>query len=240
MAATIPAFSFVLSSVPIEVEYKNVKALRVTVYPPDGRVCIASPFDQVPDAIKRFAASKIKWIQKHREKFRKHSEGSRPELKSSLRNNSTVYVWGIPHKLELVEREGNSKIVIKDGRMTMYVRPFSLKAKRQEIIDRWYRRILSEAALSITGKWEARIGVEVKKLYVRKMKTYWGSCNYQKQTLRLNSELAKLSPECLEYVVVHEMLHIIERRHNRIFYRFLNQYIPAWKAIRKKMNSGGI
>jgi len=124
--------------------------------------------------------------------------------------------------------------------MTMYVRPGSTKAKRQEYLDKWYRRILKEAALAIVEKWEGRIGVEVKKIYVRKMKSHWGSCNYGKQTMRLNSELAKRKIECLEYVIVHEMLHIIESGHNRNFYRLLNKYIPGWKDIRKKMNRGDL
>ena len=151
-----------------------------------------------------------------------------------------MYIWGAAHELELIERAGNSKIIITDTRMTMYVRPGSTKAKRQEYLDKWYRRILKEAALAIVEKWEGRIGVEVKKIYVRKMKSHWGSCNYGKQTMRLNSELAKRKIECLEYVIVHEMLHIIESGHNRNFYRLLNKYIPGWKDIRKKMNRGDL
>ena len=234
-------FTFVLDSIPVEVEYRNIKVMRLTVYPPDGKVRIAAPGGTAPDAIKRFAVSKIKWIEEQRKKLRGHAdEGVRPELKSPLRNHSTVYLWGVPHKLELIERGGNSKITAGDGYITMYVRPLSSKTKKQAILDRWYRRVLKEAAEPAIKKWEALIGVEVKKLYIRKMKSHWGSCNYQKQTLRLNSELAKLESECLEYVIVHEMLHIIEKGHNRNFYGLLSQYIPDWKAIRKKMNSGGL
>jgi len=240
MAKILPAYTFEMASILVEVEYRNVKTLRLTVYPPDGRVRIAAPPGTAPDLIRKFAASKIKWIEKHREKFLNHSADSRPELKSSLRNHSTVYVWGVPHELELIERAGNSKIVVEDGRMMMYARPLSPKVKKQEILDRWYRRILKEAASPIIKEWEARIGVEVEKLYIRKMKSHWGSCNYQRQTLRLNSELAKRRPECLEYVIVHEMLHIIERGHNRNYYRLLNKYIPSWKIIRKRMNAGDI
>ena len=228
-------FAFELADISFDVEYRNVKTLRLTVYPPDGRVRIAAPPGAAPEFIRKFAASKIGWIEKHRERFLNHSK-----LIGSLRNHSTVYVWGKAYELELVERSGNPKIAIDGERMTMYVRPGSLKAKKQEFLDRWYRRILNEAAAVIIKKWEAPIGVEVKKLYIRKMKSHWGSCNYQKQTLRLNSELAKRSPECLEYVIVHEMLHIIEKGHNRNFYRLLNKYIPAWKTIRKKMNTGDI
>ena len=228
-------YAFELASIPFEVEYRNVKTLRLTVYPPDGRVRIAAPPGTTPEFIRNFAVSKIKWIEKHRERFLNHSK-----LTSTLRNHSTVYVWGAAHELELIEHMGNSKVVIKEGRMLMYVRPDSTKVKKQEILDRWYRRVLKDAVSDVIRKWEGRIGVEVSKIYVRKMKTHWGSCNYEKQTLRLNSELAKRSPECLEYVIVHEMLHIIESGHNLNFYRLLTKYIPEWKSIRKKMNKGDL
>jgi predicted metal-dependent hydrolase len=221
------------TAIPIEVEFRNVKTMRLTVYPPDGRVRIISPLGANPEDIRKFAASKIDWIQKHREKFLNHSK-----LIVSLKNNSTLFVWGEPRELEIIERIGNPKIVLEDGNMKMYVRPDSTKAKRQELLDKWYSKILKDAALPVIEEWEKRIGVEVKKLFVRKMKTHWGSCNGTRQTLRLNSELAKRKRECLEYVIVHEMLHIIEKSHNRKFYSLLNKYLPAWKVIRKKMNSG--
>jgi predicted metal-dependent hydrolase len=221
------------TAIPVEVEFKNVKTLRLTVYPPDGRVRIVSPAGTNREEIKKFAESKIAWIQKQREKFLNHFK-----LTVSLKNHSTLFVWGAQCELEIIERMGNPKIVIEGGNMKMYVRPGSTKAKRQEFLDKWYGKILKDTALPIIESWEGRIGVEVKKLFVRKMKTCWGSCNSARQTLRLNSELAKRKLECLEYVIVHEMLHIIEKSHNRKFYSLLNRHLPAWKSIRKKMNSG--
>jgi len=221
------------TAITVEVEFRNVKTMRLTVYPPDGRVKIVSPLGTKSEDIKKFADSKIAWIQKHREKFLNHSK-----LTVSLKNHSTMFVWGDPFELEIIEQRGNPKIVLEGGNMKMYVRPDSTKAKRQEFLDKWYSNILKDAALPVIKEWEARIGVEVKKLYVRKMKTHWGSCNSTKQTLRLNSELAKRKRECLEYVIVHEMLHIVEKSHNRKFYSLLNKHLPEWKNIRKKMNSG--
>ena len=225
-------------AVPFEVEYRNTKTLRLMVYPPDGRVKVSAPLGTEPEFIRKFVASKIDWVIKQREKFRNQPAGTRPGQKTDLRNNSTVYVWGTGYKLELIERKGNPKFVIEDGFIKMYVRPDSTKTKRLEYLDRWYSRMLKETAGELIEKWESVTGIEVKKLYVRKMKSHWGSCNCTRQTIRLNSELAKRNPECLEYVIVHEMLHIIEKGHNRNFYRLLNKYIPEWKAIRKKMNSG--
>jgi len=221
------------SAIPVEVEFRNVKTMRLTVYPPDGRVRIIAPIGANSEYIRKFAASKIAWIKKQRAKFINHSK-----LTASLKNHATVYVWGDPWELEIIERRGHPKIVLEGGTMKMYIRPGSTKEKRQEFLDKWYSKMLKEAAPAIIEKWEGRIGVEVKKLFVRKMKTHWGSCNSTRQTLRLNSELVKRKRECLEYVIVHEMLHIIEKSHNRKFYSLLNKYIPEWKIIRKKMNVG--
>ena len=234
------SFSFELAAIPIEVEYRKLKTLRLTVYPPDGRVRVAAPQGTTVEFIKNFAASKITWIKNQRKKFIKNSAGIISRTAGTLRNHSTVYVWGTAHELELIERRGNPKIIVEDGCMKMYVRPDSTKAKKLELLDKWYRRIMKETAPGIINKWEAVLGIEVKKLYIRKMKSHWGSCNYVKQTLRLNSELVKRNPVYLEYVIVHEMLHIIEKGHNRNFYRLLRKYIPEWKAIRKKMNTGEI
>jgi predicted metal-dependent hydrolase len=235
--ADVPAEGMTLkheqTSIPVEVEFRNVKTLRITVYPPDGRVRIISPAGANRDDIKNFAASKIAWIQKQREKFLNNSK-----LTTSIKNNSKLFVWGDLWELEIIERRGNPKITFEDGKMKMYVRPDSTKAKRQEFLVRWYGKILKDAAIPLIEIWEERIGVEVKKLFVRRMKSHWGSCNSARQTLRLNSELAKRRRECLEYVIVHEMLHIIEKSHNRKFYSLLNSYMPEWKIIRKKMNSG--
>jgi len=235
MTQAASAYTFTLSEIPFEVEYKDVKTLRLTVYPPDGRVRIAAPFGTVHEYIAKFAAAKIGWIEKHREKYLNHSK-----LSGNLKNHTTVYVWGTALELVLVERSGNPRIVTEGEYMKMFVRPNSTKAVKQAFLDRWYRSKLKEAAPGIIQKWETLTGIEVKKLYIRKMKSHWGSCNCEKQTLRLNSELVKRNPECLEYVIVHEMLHIIEKGHNRNFYQLLNQYIPGWKNIRKKMNRGEI
>jgi len=221
------------TAIPVEVEFRNVKTLRLTVYPPDGRVRIVSPIGANREDIRKFAESKIAWINKQRERFLSHSK-----LIVSLKNHSTLFVWGEPRELEIIERSGNPKIVMEGGTMKMYVRPDSTKEKRQEFLDKWYGKILKDSSLPLIEEWEGRIGVEVKKLFVRKMKTHWGSCNGARQTLRLNSELAKRKRECLEYVIVHEMLHIIEKSHNSKFYSLLNKYLPEWKIIRKKMNAG--
>jgi predicted metal-dependent hydrolase len=147
-------------------------------------------------------------------------------------------VWGLPYRLELVERRGRPKILMGEGRLCMVVRPGTSYERRREFLDTWYRGICGEAAARITRLWEARIGVTVNRIYYRKMKSHWGSCNYVKNTIRLNTELAKKSPECLEYVILHELIHLLEPAHNRNFYRLMDNYLPAWRTIRRAMNRG--
>ena len=232
-----PFLTFYLADIPIEVKHRNLKTMRLTVYPPDGKVVVSAPAGTSLVLIKNFTVSKLDWIKKQRERLSDKAPLSKSGGAESLRNNSTVYVWGIPYRLQLVIRNGNSKIKLDDETVLMYCRPLTPKAKKQEILDRWYRRALKEAAPPIIEKWEAILNVKVNKLHIRKMKSKWGSCNYNRQTMRLNSELAKRKPELLEYVIVHEMLHIIESSHNKNFYRLMGKFMPEWKVMRKQLNS---
>ena len=231
-------YTFNLASIPVIAEFRSVKNITLRVYQPDGRVKVTAPLGTSMDKVMKFAASKTQWIEKHRGKFL--SEGKNAQAPRSLRNHSIVHVWGDAYELELIERSGNPKIVIDGRQMKMYIRPLSTTAKIQEILDKWYLRILKETAPGIVEKWEGILGVEIKKIYVRKMKTHWGSCNYIRHTMRLNTELVKRDPKDLEYVIVHEMIHIIEHNHDKKFYCLMDKYLPGWKAIRKRMNSGEI
>jgi predicted metal-dependent hydrolase len=224
----------------VEVEYKQVKTLRMTIYPPGmpgtppgERIRISAPLHTSRQFIQRFVVSKAAWIEKHRARFR-GSPGT-PDL---LRDGETLRVWGLPCRLELVERQGRPRIEAGEGRMLMFHRPGDGLEERRKILDRWYHRALKEAASRMVPPWAARIGVTVQRVYYRKMKSHWGSCNYAKKTIRLNTELAKRPPQCLEYVILHELVHILEPSHNRNFYRLMDKYLPAWKTIRKQMNRG--
>jgi predicted metal-dependent hydrolase len=215
----------------IEVTYKPIKNLRLTEYPPDWRVKISSPQNMTADLIRHFAASKIAWIEKQQDRCR---------LLEAARKNtgleSPQHIWGVPHRFVVVEKRGNPRVAVENGVMTLYVRPDTNQEKRQALLDTWRLKVLKETAPQLIEKWEALIGVKTNAFYGRKMKSHWGSCNCARRTIRLNSELVKRSPECLEYVIVHELIHLIEPAHNRNFYRLLNKYMPEWKTIRKRMN----
>jgi predicted metal-dependent hydrolase len=216
----------------IEVVYKPVKNLRLTVYPPDGRVKVTAPRDMTADFIRYFAASRIEWIEKQQNRCR-HLAALRE--KAGFENSQ--FFWGVPYRLVVVEKRGPPAVTAENGVLTLRIRPDADREKRQAALDAWRLKILKETAPGLIEKWEGIIGVKCAALYVRKMKSRWGSCNCVRRTIRLNSELVKLSPECLEYVIVHELIHLIEPAHNRNFYRLLTRYIPAWKTIRKRMNT---
>ncbi|MDR1971599.1 MAG: M48 family metallopeptidase [Treponema sp.] len=224
----------------VEVEYGPVKTLRMTIYPPAAppappgeRIRIRAPLHTPRRFIEEFVASKAAWIEKHRARFRRS-----PQAPRLLRDREVQYVWGLPHSLELVERQGRPKIEIREDRMLMFIRPGDNLEAREKILDRWYRKIFKEAVSRLAPVWAARIGVEVRQIYYRKMKSHWGSCNFTKKTIRLNTELAKKPLPCLEYVLVHELVHILEPSHNRNFYRLMDSRLPDWKIIRTKMNRG--
>lgn len=205
--------------------------MRLTVYP-DGKTKIAAPLHVSQGEIEEFISSKIPWIEKHQSKFQSRT----PTKDKSFKDGEIHFVWGIPCELEMTERRGHPRVVTENRRIIMTVRPGTSKQQKVALLDKYYRNLLEEAAPRFVEKWAGPIGVEIEKIFYRKMKSHWGSCNYTKRTLRLNTELAKKSPECLEYVVVHEMIHIHEPSHNKHFYELMNTFYPAWKTIRKKMN----
>jgi predicted metal-dependent hydrolase len=222
----------------VELEYRAVRTLRMTIYPPRTpgsaeRIRIAAPIGTSRQFIWDFVVSKGAWIEKHRARFRE-----RPGVPDLLREGEILRVWGLPCRLVLVERQGRPRIEAGEGRVLMFLRPGDGLEERRKLLDRWRRRVLQEAASRLVPLWADRIGVTVHRVYYRKMKSHWGSCNFTKKTIRLNTELAKRSPECLEYVILHELVHILEPSHNRNFYRIMDKYLPAWKTIRKQMNRG--
>jgi predicted metal-dependent hydrolase len=215
----------------IEVEYRRITNMRLTVYP-DGRIKIAAPLGTSQTHIETFVSSKNVWIEKHLTQFQDRF----PTQNRSFTPDEIHFVWGIPLKLEIIEHKGHPKISAENGKLIMSIRGESTKLQKAALLDKYYRKVLAEAAPRFVEKWENPIGVKINKIFYRKMKSCWGSCNYTKGTLRLNTELAKRHPECLEYVVIHEMIHMHEPSHNHHFYELMNTFYPNWKGIRKKMN----
>jgi predicted metal-dependent hydrolase len=220
-----------IGTIRIAVEYKRIKNMRITVYPPDGRVKIVAPLSAAHQMIKDFALAKRPWIEKHQARFANSSKDGNAFL-----NGEIHHIWGQPYPLEIIHTHSRPKIEISNNRLLLYIRPGTEVGKKRELFEKWCHSLMRNTAPRLVVKWEQLLGVKIKEIFYRKMKTHWGSCNYGQKTIRLNTELVKKSPKYLEYVIVHEMIHTIEPTHSRNFYRLLGKYYPEWKLLRKEMN----
>ncbi|NLM37122.1 MAG: M48 family metallopeptidase [Firmicutes bacterium] len=217
----------------IEVIRKRIKHIYISVRPPAGCVRMTVPARLNEETIIGFARSKLDWIRKQQAKLR-----ARPVQPAfAFINGESHFFFGQPYLLNVIETGGRPRVALSAaGVMDLYVRPGSTREERQKVLHAWYRRQLKAAIPVYLDKWEKEIGVSVREWNVRQMKTKWGSCNIQARRLWFSLELAKKSRRCLEYVIVHEMLHLLERYHNARFYGYLTKYLPDWKEIRKELN----
>jgi predicted metal-dependent hydrolase len=223
---------FELGDVAVDVVLKDIKNVHLSVHPPTGRVRIAAPQRMDMDAIRLFAISKLGWIRKQQKKL---LEQERETPREYLERESH-YVWGKRYLLSVVAAEEPPSVDLEHNRMVLKTRPGADEVKRRQIVEDWYRGQVKAATADLVAKWEPRIGVQVAGIYVRRMRTRWGSCNSLARTIRLNTDLAKKPIECLEYIVVHEMIHILEPTHSEKFQVFMNQLMPDWKQRRQLLN----
>ena len=221
-----------LGDIIIDVEQKDIKNIHLSVYPPAGKVRIAAPLRMDLDTIRIYALSKLNWIRKQQTKLR----GQDREAPREFLNRESHYFNGKRFLLEVVEFEAPPQIELKHSTLILYVRPGTSIEKRQRIIDEWYRAQLKIVLPELIEKWEKKLNVNVAAYGIKKMKTKWGSCNREAKRIWLNLELAKKPQECLEYVVVHEMVHLLERKHNDVFMAYMNEYLPKWRSYRDELN----
>ena len=221
-----------LGEVEIEVLHKNIKNLHLSVLPPNGRVRVSAPRHMSLNTIRVFATSKIAWIKREQRKLR----GQERETPREYLDRESHYVWGERFLLQVVERESSPRVELKHRRLILQVRPGSDEAKKREVLAKWYRDEVRRALPELTQKWEPRLGVQVARFFVQHMKTKWGGCTPATRTIRLNTELAKKPRECLEYILVHEMIHLIEPTHNDRFRRLMDSHMPTWRERREELN----
>lgn len=221
-----------LGNIHIEVEQKDIKNIHLSVHPPVGNVRIAAPLRMEQETIRIYAISKLAWIKKQQEKFRKQD---RESLRDFL-NRESHYFKGERYLLKVLEVDAPAKVILKHNTLELYVRPGTSTIKRRAILDGWYRSQLKTMIPPLIEKWERQLSVEVKEFGIKKMKTKWGSCNIEEKRIWLNLELAKKPVEHLEYIVVHEMIHLLERHHNDRFIAYLNKHLPKWKYYRDELN----
>lgn len=221
-----------LGGMPAEVIRKDIKNLHLSVLPPEGKVRIAAPRHMNLDVIRVFAISKLAWIKRQQHKLRDQER----EAPREYLDRESHYVWGRRYLLKRVEKDAAPSIALAHGKLVMQVRPGTGEARCREILDGWYREQIRSAIPKLIAKWESRMSVQVGRVFVQRMKTRWGSCNPASGTIRLNTELAKKPPECLEYIVVHEMAHLIEPTHNARFMALMEMFMPTWAQMRRQLN----
>jgi len=221
-----------LGDIEVDVVLKDIKNVHLSVHPPTGRVRIAAPKRTHIDTIRVFAISKLDWIKQQQTKLRAQER----ETPRDYVDRESHYAWGRRYLLTVSERDEPPSIELKHSRMLLRVRPGTDKDKRGALVEEWYREQLREAVPALLTRWQPLLGVRVERFFVQRMKTKWGSCNHKAGTIRLNTELAKKPAECLEYIVLHELVHLVEPTHNARFVALMDQFMPKWQFHRQVLN----
>lgn len=216
----------------VDVVYKDIKNLHIGVYPPMGRVRVAAPSRLGDEQVRLAVIQRLPWIKRQREQLKNAARQSEREMTSG----ESHYVWGARRRLKVVERPGRPHFELEGERLVLYVPPDTSSEKRRQLLDGWYREQLRHAIPALVSRWESKLDVSVPRWTIRHMKTKWGSCNRESRHLWFNVELAKKHPDCLEYIVVHEMTHYFERNHGEVFARLMDSYLPDWRARRDVLN----
>ena len=226
----------VIGDLGVEIVRKSIRNVHLAVLPPDGRVRVATPLAVDDDAVRRLVIGRLSWIRAQQAKF----EGQERQTLRKFVAGETHHFQGRGYRLEIQEiTTGANRIELRGNAfMTLYVRPGSDLAARARVVQEWYREQLKEQIPVLVAKWQTRIGVQVREWQVKLMKTKWGTCNAEANRIWLNLELAKVAPALLEYVVVHELIHLLKRAHNERFRELLDQYLPAWRRCRDELNGG--
>ena len=222
-----------LGDLRIDVVRKDIRNVHLSIHPPSGRARIAAPRHLSDDAIRAFAVGKLAWIRARQKRLLEQERESPREYL----DRETHYVWGRRCLLRLVERDAPPSVEWRHHRLTLSVRPGTTPSRRGAILDGWYRDQLRAAAMPLAAEWRKRVGVHVGALFVQRMKTRWGSCNRDARTIRLNTDLARKPRECLEYVLVHELAHLIEPTHGAPFVALMDRFMPHWQHRRNQLNA---
>lgn len=221
-----------LGDLTVDVVLKGIKNVHLSVHPPTGRVTISAPARMSLDTIRVFAVSKLGWI---RQQQRKLLEQERETPREYL-DRESHHVWGRRYLLKIVETDEPPSLALSHNRMVLRMRPGTPIGRRRELLEDWYREQVKQAAPPLVARWEEVLGVKVKRLFVQRMKTKWGSCSHGAQTIRLNTDLAKKPRECIEYLVVHELVHLLEPTHNARFVALMGRFLPKWRSHRQMLN----
>lgn len=221
-----------LGELTVEVAFKDIRNVHLSVHPPAGRVTISAPWRTKLDALRLFAISKLGWIKRQQQKLRSQERESEREYL----DRETHYVWGRRCLLAVAERDEPPSVALRHTTLHLTVRPGGDAGRRREVLEAWYRAQVRQALPALIERWRPALGVEPAGYYVQRMRTRWGSCNPTARTIRLNTDLARKPRECLEYVLVHELVHLIEPTHNARFVGLMDAFMPRWQDHRAALN----
>ncbi len=222
-----------VSGLSIEVFRKDIKHLYIGVHPPNGQIRVSAPLRFDDDAVRMAIISRLGWIRKKQKEFTKQQRQSQREFITG----ESHYFAGRRYRLDVTEQNRPPSVkLLNNSRIGLTVRPGTDRDKREAIFHAWYREHLKSQLPPLITKWEQKIGVSVNEVCIKKMKTLWGSCNIDAKRIWLNLELAKKPNSCLIYVLVHEMVHLLERHHNDRFHKLMDTFIPQWRTYRDELN----
>ena len=221
-----------LGDILIALTRKEIKHAHLSVHPPHGRVTLVAPNGTRSEVARAYVISKLGWIQDQQAKMRDQAR----ETPRQFVERESHYVWGRRYLLTVREEEAKPSIRQSHRAITLTVRPGSNGAKRAAVMHEWHKSLLHETIPGLISKWEPRLGVNVAGYFLQRMKTKWGSCNHRAGTIRLNTELVKKPKDLLEYVVVHEMLHLVEPTHSERFIGVMSKHYPSWREARAELN----
>lgn len=221
-----------LGELRIDVIRKDIKHTHLSVHPPTGRVRIAAPRHLSEEAIRAFAVGKLGWIRRQQAKIRAQER----ETPREYVDRESHYVWGRRYLLRVVERDAAPSVDLRGNQLNLTIRPNTDAVRRAAILEAWYRVQLRAAAQRLAARWTKRLGVELNTIHIQHMRTRWGSCNPAAGSIRLNTDLAKKPRACLEYIVVHELVHLLEPTHNARFVELMAHNMPGWEQRREILN----
>lgn len=221
-----------LGNIKVEVIKKDIKNVHLSVYPPTGRVRISAPIRLDIETIRTFAITKLDWIKKQQAKYENQSR----ETPREYLNRESHYYNGKRYLLKIIELRESPKVVLKHSEIELQIRPNTPTDKRKTVLNNWYRKEMKKIIPKLIIKWESKMNIVVNEYGIKMMRTKWGSCNGTAKRIWLNLELAKKPPKCLEYVLVHEMIHLLERNHNDRFLSLLDEFMPNWRFYKDELS----
>jgi predicted metal-dependent hydrolase len=223
--------ALVISGIPIEICKKKIKNMHLYVRPPNGRVTVSAPHAMSDKVIERFVRTKVGWIKKQIQNFDNQPRQSIREYVSG----ETLYVWGKQYYTQ-VEYDNRNSLILSGDKAILTVRKESTIEQRARFVREWYRKLLKNEVERFLPKWEKVTGLKVASWQIKYMTTHWGTCNIKTGKIWLNLQLAKKTHECLEYIILHELIHLVEKNHNQQFIMLMDKYMPMWREVKNTLN----